>query len=172
MFPMVKDIAEFRAAREIFDRVQAEVQAGDVQLGVMIEIPRARCWRRAWPPRWISSPSAPTTRPRPPRHRPRPCRAVQADGLHPAVRRRSACRCGARPGQKGVRRTASDAQAVAVWWGWASTSCRCRQGRCPWSRRGCAVDLATARQHAETALRQATSDAVREALEAPRWRAC
>ncbi len=39
MFPMVKDIDEFRAGKAIFDRVQAEVKAPDVQLGVMIEVP-------------------------------------------------------------------------------------------------------------------------------------
>ncbi|REC95500.1 phosphoenolpyruvate--protein phosphotransferase [Kushneria indalinina] len=39
MFPMVKDVEEFHAGKAIFDRVQAEVQAPDVQLGVMIEIP-------------------------------------------------------------------------------------------------------------------------------------
>ncbi|WP_309889143.1 putative PEP-binding protein [Archangium sp.] len=33
MFPMVKDIDEFRAGRAIFERVQAEVKATDVQLG-------------------------------------------------------------------------------------------------------------------------------------------
>lgn len=39
MFPMVKDVEEFHAGKAIFDRVQAEVQAPDVQLGVMIEVP-------------------------------------------------------------------------------------------------------------------------------------
>ncbi|MFC0267385.1 phosphoenolpyruvate--protein phosphotransferase [Kushneria aurantia] len=39
MFPMVKDVEEFHAAKAIFDRVQAEVAAPDVQLGVMIEVP-------------------------------------------------------------------------------------------------------------------------------------
>lgn len=39
MFPMVKDIDEFRAGKAIFDRIQAEVKAPDVQLGVMIEVP-------------------------------------------------------------------------------------------------------------------------------------
>ncbi|MHC1478838.1 phosphoenolpyruvate--protein phosphotransferase [Frateuria aurantia] len=39
MFPMIKDIEEFRAGKRIFDRLQAEIQAPDVQLGVMVEIP-------------------------------------------------------------------------------------------------------------------------------------
>ncbi len=39
MFPMVKDIEEFRAGKALFDRVQAQVKAADVQLGVMIEVP-------------------------------------------------------------------------------------------------------------------------------------
>ncbi|OIN12912.1 phosphoenolpyruvate--protein phosphotransferase [Oceanisphaera psychrotolerans] len=41
MFPMVADWSEWRWAKEMFDRVQAEVQAPDVQLGIMIEVPSA-----------------------------------------------------------------------------------------------------------------------------------
>ncbi|MCM2129968.1 phosphoenolpyruvate--protein phosphotransferase [Larsenimonas rhizosphaerae] len=39
MFPMVKDVAEFHAAKAIVDRVQQDIKAPDVQVGVMIEIP-------------------------------------------------------------------------------------------------------------------------------------
>ncbi|GAA3527831.1 hypothetical protein GCM10022394_03730 [Zobellella aerophila] len=41
MFPMVADWSEWRWAKQMFDRVQAEVQAKDVQLGIMIEVPSA-----------------------------------------------------------------------------------------------------------------------------------
>jgi len=39
MFPMVKDLEEFRAAKQIVRQVQAEVSGTDVQVGVMIEVP-------------------------------------------------------------------------------------------------------------------------------------
>ena len=39
MFPMVKDLEEFRAAKQIVQRVQTEVTSADVQIGVMIEVP-------------------------------------------------------------------------------------------------------------------------------------
>lgn len=39
MFPMIKDVEEFRAGKRVFDRLQAEIRAPDVQLGVMVEIP-------------------------------------------------------------------------------------------------------------------------------------
>ncbi|OXY82079.1 phosphoenolpyruvate--protein phosphotransferase [Oceanimonas doudoroffii] len=41
MFPMVADWSEWRFAKEMFERVQAEVQAADVQLGIMVEVPSA-----------------------------------------------------------------------------------------------------------------------------------
>ncbi len=41
MFPMVADWSEWRFAKDMFDRIQAEVQATDVQLGIMVEVPSA-----------------------------------------------------------------------------------------------------------------------------------
>ncbi|WP_232818193.1 phosphoenolpyruvate--protein phosphotransferase [Zobellella maritima] len=41
MFPMVADWSEWRWAKQMFDRVQAEIQAPDVQLGIMVEVPSA-----------------------------------------------------------------------------------------------------------------------------------
>lgn len=41
MFPMVADWAEWRFAKELFDRIQAEVRAANVQLGIMVEVPSA-----------------------------------------------------------------------------------------------------------------------------------
>ncbi|MFP2769537.1 phosphoenolpyruvate--protein phosphotransferase [Oceanisphaera sp. KMM 10153] len=39
MFPMVADWSEWRWARSLFDKIQAEVQATNVQLGIMVEVP-------------------------------------------------------------------------------------------------------------------------------------
>ncbi len=55
MFPMVKDLEEFRAARAIVTKVQSEVSASNVQVGVMIEVPPVPCWLRPWRRKWISS---------------------------------------------------------------------------------------------------------------------
>lgn len=41
MFPMVADWAEWRFGKEMFDRIQADIQAPDVQLGMMVEVPSA-----------------------------------------------------------------------------------------------------------------------------------
>nr|WP_245879572.1 phosphoenolpyruvate--protein phosphotransferase [Zobellella endophytica] len=41
MFPMVADWSEWRWAKDMFDKVQAEVKAGDVQVGIMVEVPSA-----------------------------------------------------------------------------------------------------------------------------------
>lgn len=41
MFPMVADWSEWRWAKDMFDKVQAEVQARDVQVGIMVEVPSA-----------------------------------------------------------------------------------------------------------------------------------
>ncbi|WP_371930889.1 phosphoenolpyruvate--protein phosphotransferase [Oceanimonas sp. CHS3-5] len=41
MFPMVADWSEWRFARKMFDRVQAEVNAANVQVGIMVEVPSA-----------------------------------------------------------------------------------------------------------------------------------
>nr|WP_237332726.1 fused PTS fructose transporter subunit IIA/HPr protein [Zobellella iuensis] len=41
MFPMVADWSEWRWAKDMFDKVQAEVQAKDVQVGIMVEVPSA-----------------------------------------------------------------------------------------------------------------------------------
>lgn len=41
MFPMVADWSEWRWAKQMFERVQAEVKATDVQLGIMVEVPSA-----------------------------------------------------------------------------------------------------------------------------------
>ncbi|WMC09261.1 phosphoenolpyruvate--protein phosphotransferase [Oceanimonas pelagia] len=41
MFPMVADWAEWRFARELFERVQADIHAPNVQVGMMVEVPSA-----------------------------------------------------------------------------------------------------------------------------------
>ncbi|MBR9856322.1 MAG: phosphoenolpyruvate--protein phosphotransferase [Gammaproteobacteria bacterium] len=41
MFPMVADWSEWRWAKARFDTIQAEVQATNVQLGIMVEVPSA-----------------------------------------------------------------------------------------------------------------------------------
>ncbi|OYD25361.1 phosphoenolpyruvate--protein phosphotransferase [Oceanimonas baumannii] len=41
MFPMVADWSEWRFGKEMFDRIQADIQAPDVQLGMMVEVPSA-----------------------------------------------------------------------------------------------------------------------------------
>ena len=59
MLPMVKDVAEFRAANVIYDRLLSEIppqqRATDVQLGVMIEVPSSALLAptlAADPPAW------------------------------------------------------------------------------------------------------------------------
>ncbi|GHA12595.1 phosphoenolpyruvate--protein phosphotransferase [Oceanisphaera arctica] len=39
MFPMVADWSEWRWAKALFDKIQSEVQATDVQVGIMVEVP-------------------------------------------------------------------------------------------------------------------------------------
>jgi phosphocarrier protein FPr len=41
MFPMVSDIAELRQARHIIEELRAELNAPEVQIGIMIEVPSA-----------------------------------------------------------------------------------------------------------------------------------
>lgn len=41
MFPMVADIAEWRFGKALFDNLQAEIGAPNVQLGMMVEVPSA-----------------------------------------------------------------------------------------------------------------------------------
>ncbi|MDO0945796.1 phosphoenolpyruvate--protein phosphotransferase [Chromohalobacter israelensis] len=173
MFPMVKDIAEFRAAREIFDRVQAEVQAGDVQLGVMIEIPSCALLAPSLAAEvdFFSIGTNDLTQYTLAIDRGHAELSAQADGLHPAVLaliRMTVDAAHAQGKWVGVcGELASDAQAVAVLVGLGVDELSVSARQVPMVKaRLRELTLATARQHAETALRQATSDAVREALEA------
>ncbi|MDA3921667.1 MAG: phosphoenolpyruvate--protein phosphotransferase [Salinisphaera sp.] len=93
MFPMVKDLAEFRAARAIFDRVLAEQTAQgvtpDVQLGVMIEIPSCALLAETLAPHvdFFSIGTNDLTQYTLAIDRGHPRLSAQADGLHPAVLR-------------------------------------------------------------------------------------
>lgn len=173
MFPMVKDIAEFRAAREIFDRVQAEVQAGDVQLGVMIEIPSCALLAPSLAAEvdFFSIGTNDLTQYTLAIDRGHAELSAQADGLHPAVLaliRMTVDAAHAQGKWVGVcGELASDAQAVPVLVGLGVDELSVSARQVPMVKaRLRELTLEVARQHAELALSQSTGDAVREALEA------
>ncbi len=172
MLPMVKDIAEFRAAKAIVDRLQAEIKAPDVQLGVMIEIPSSALLAPSLAEEvdFFSVGTNDLTQYTLAIDRGHPALSVQSDGLHPAVLRliqmtvEAAHAKGKWVGVCGE--LASDPQAVPVLVGLGVDELSVSLRQVPMVKaRLREVTLDSARHHATTALAQATSDAVREALE-------
>ncbi|GAB2795522.1 phosphoenolpyruvate--protein phosphotransferase [Halomonas shantousis] len=173
MFPMVKDVAEFRAARAIVARLQQEIQAPDVQLGVMIEIPSCALLAPSLAEEvdFFSIGTNDLTQYTLAIDRGHAELSAQADGLHPAVLRlieMTVTAAHAKGKWVGVcGELASDAQAVPVLVGLGVDELSVSIRQVPMVKaRLRELTLDEARRHAGIALRQATGEAVREALEA------
>jgi phosphocarrier protein FPr len=176
MLPMVKDIAEFRAAREIFDRLLEEIpetqRATDLQLGVMIEVPSCALLAATLAPEvdFFSVGTNDLTQYTLAIDRGHPELSAQADGLHPAVLKlieMTVAAAHAHGKWVGVcGELASDATAVPVLVGLGvdELSVSARQVAMVKARLR-EFDMEEARAQAQLALVQATSEAVRDALE-------
>ncbi|OLO02841.1 phosphoenolpyruvate--protein phosphotransferase [Salinicola socius] len=173
MFPMVKDVDEYRQARAIVDRLQQEIGAPDVQVGVMIEIPSAALLAPSLAAEvdFFSIGTNDLTQYTLAIDRGHPELSSQADGLHPAVLRLIQMTVDAAHAEGkwvGVcGELGSDAAAVPVLVGLGVDELSVSVRQVPMVKarlRGFTQE--TARLHAETALAQATSQAVRDALEA------
>jgi phosphocarrier protein FPr len=173
MFPMVKDIEEFRAGRAIFERVQAEVKAPDVQLGVMIEVPSCALLAPtlAKEADFFSIGTNDLTQYTLAIDRGHPQLSAQSDAIHPAVLRliqltvEAAHAEGRWVGVCGE--LGSDPLAIPVLVGLGVDELSVSARRVPLVKaRVRELTLPRARELAELALRQPTAAAVREALEA------
>lgn len=173
MFPMVKDVDEYRQAKAIVDRLQQEIGAADVQVGVMIEIPSAALLAPSLAAEvdFFSIGTNDLTQYTLAIDRGHPELSSQADGLHPAVLRLIQMTVDAAHAEGkwvGVcGELGSDATAVPVLVGLGVDELSVSVRQVPMVKarlRG--ITQESARQHAETALAQATSQAVRDALEA------
>ncbi|MBE0404014.1 phosphoenolpyruvate--protein phosphotransferase [Halomonas citrativorans] len=177
MLPMVKDVAEFRAAKAIFDRLLAEIpadeRANDVQLGVMIEIPSSALLAPTLAAEvdFFSVGTNDLTQYTLAIDRGHPELSAQADGLHPAVLRLIQMTVDAAHAQGkwvGVcGELASDTAAIPVLVGLGVDELSVSARQIPLVKaRLREFDLADAQASAQLALSQATSAAVRDALEA------
>ncbi|WNG59293.1 phosphoenolpyruvate--protein phosphotransferase [Archangium gephyra] len=173
MFPMIKDIEEFRAGKAIFDRVQAEVKAADVQLGVMIEVPSCALLAPtlAKEADFFSIGTNDLTQYTLAIDRGHPQLSAQSDAMHPAVLRliqltvEAAHAEGRWVGVCGE--LGSDPQAIPVLVGLGVDELSVSSRRVPLVKAAVReLTLPRARELAGLALRQPTAAAVREALEA------
>ncbi|MEA2119879.1 phosphoenolpyruvate--protein phosphotransferase [Halovibrio sp. HP20-50] len=177
MLPMVKDIAEFRAVKVIYDRLLLEIptsqRATDVQLGVMIEIPSSALLAPSLAAEvdFFSVGTNDLTQYTLAIDRGHPELSAQADGLHPAVLRLIQMTVAAAHTQGkwvGVcGELASDAVAIPVLVGLGVDELSVSARQIPLVKaRLREFDFADAQASAQLALNQATSDEVRDALEA------
>jgi phosphocarrier protein FPr len=177
MLPMVKDIAEFRAVKVIYDRLLNEIppaqRATDVQLGVMIEIPSSALLAPSLAAEvdFFSVGTNDLTQYTLAIDRGHPELSAQADGLHPAVLRLIQMTVAAAHTQGkwvGVcGELASDAVAIPVLVGLGVDELSVSARQIPLVKaRLREFSLADAKASAQLALSQATSDEVRDALEA------
>ncbi|MCH4813042.1 phosphoenolpyruvate--protein phosphotransferase [Vreelandella neptunia] len=176
MLPMVKDIAEFRAVKVIYDRLLQEIptsqRATDVQLGVMIEIPSSALLAPSLAAEvdFFSVGTNDLTQYTLAIDRGHPELSAQADGLHPAVLRLIQMTVAAAHTQGkwvGVcGELASDAVAIPVLVGLGVDELSVSARQIPLVKaRLREFDFADAQASAQLALSQATSDEVRDALE-------
>lgn len=89
MFPMVADLSEWRAARDMVAEIRAELNAPSVELGIMIEIPSAALMADAFAREvdFFSVGTNDLTQYTLAMDRMHPSLAGKSDGLHPAVLR-------------------------------------------------------------------------------------
>ncbi|MGM0986351.1 MAG: phosphoenolpyruvate--protein phosphotransferase [Pseudomonadota bacterium] len=176
MLPMVKDVGEFRAARAILDHLLEEIpeaeRTTDVQLGVMIEVPSCALLASTLAAEvdFFSVGTNDLTQYTLAIDRGHPELSAQADGLHPAVLKLIEMTVVAAHAQGkwvGVcGELASDATAVPVLVGLGVDELSVSARQVPLVKARLAeFDLAESRRQAELALAQATSEAVRDALE-------
>lgn len=176
MLPMVKDIAEFRAAKQIFDQLLETIpeaeRTTDVQLGVMIEVPSCALLAPTLAAEvdFFSVGTNDLTQYTLAIDRGHPELSAQADGLHPAVLKlieMTVTAAHAHGKWVGVcGELASDAVAVPVLVGLGVDELSVSARQVPLVKaRLREFDLAEARAQAQLALMQATSEAVRDALE-------
>jgi len=172
MFPMVKDIDEFRAGKAIFDRIQAEVKAPDVQLGVMIEVPSCALLAPtlAKEAHFFSIGTNDLTQYTLAIDRGHAQLSAQSDALHPAVLQMIRLTVEAAHAEGrwvGVcGELGSDPLAIPVLVGLGVDELSVSSRRVPMVKaRIRELTLARARELAALALRQPTAAAVREALE-------
>ena len=173
MFPMVKDIEEFRAGKALFDRVQAQVKAADVQLGVMIEVPSCALLAPSLAKEadFFSIGTNDLTQYTLAIDRGHPQLSAQSDALHPAVLhliRLTVEAAHAEGRWVGVcGELGSDPQAIPVLVGLGVDELSVSSRRVPLVKaRIRELTLPRARELAALALKQPTAAAVREALEA------
>ncbi|MCS2609210.1 phosphoenolpyruvate--protein phosphotransferase [Halomonas dongshanensis] len=177
MLPMVKDVAEFRAAKALFDalmqRLTPEERATDVELGVMIEVPASALLAPSLATEvdFFSIGTNDLTQYTLAIDRGHPVLSAQADGLHPAVLRLIQMTVDAAHAQGkwvGVcGELASDATAVPVLVGLGVDELSVSARQVPLVKaRLREFDLADAKAAAELALGHATASDVRDALEA------
>ncbi|MGB7757512.1 MAG: phosphoenolpyruvate--protein phosphotransferase [Salinisphaera sp.] len=173
MFPMVKDVAEFHAAKAIYDRVVAEFHDVDVQLGVMVEVPSCALLAETLAPHvdFFSIGTNDLTQYTLAIDRGHPRLSGQADGLHPAVLRLILMTVAAAEAHGcwvGVcGELASDAQAVGVLVGLGVNELSVNARQVPLVKaRIRRLSQAEASTHAEALLALATAAEVREAVEA------
>lgn len=173
MFPMVKDVEEFRAARAIVSQVQAEVAASDVQVGVMIEVPSCALLASTLAPEvdFFSVGTNDLTQYTLAIDRGHGQLSAESDGLHPSVLRLIRMTVEAAHAHNrwvGVcGELASDPQAIPVLVGLEVDELSVTSRRVPLVKaciRG--LNLEAARKQAEKALSLATASEVRDALEA------
>ena len=61
MFPMITSVHEFRRAADIVEEIRREVDAPEVDVGIMVEVPRPPSWPTCCHAKSISSRSGPMT---------------------------------------------------------------------------------------------------------------
>ncbi|HET7313930.1 phosphoenolpyruvate--protein phosphotransferase [Salinisphaera sp.] len=178
MFPMVKDAAEFHAAKAIYERVLGEFERVDVQLGVMVEVPSCALLADTLAPHvdFFSIGTNDLTQYTLAIDRGHPQLSGQADGLHPAVLRLILMTVAAAEAHDcwvGVcGELASDAQAVDVLVGLGVNELSVNARQVPLVKaRVRRLSQAESSTRVETLLALATAAEVREQLETADFRA-